>query len=102
MIKCKQESLKIEQYCIENDVSVDTSCTHYGIKRRYYTCWKTQLNLLPDGVVLNVWKTHSSQPGQLLPVTDWLLWHFFEFCEQGIVVSSHIVCRKVSDLCHDF
>ena len=33
IIKCKHEScLKIEQYCIENNLSVEASCKHYGIQ----------------------------------------------------------------------
>ena len=92
MIKCKQEKcLQIEQYCIENNFSLEVSCKHYGIKKRYYTHLKTQLNLLPDGVVLNVWNIHFGKLGSLLPITDELLWHVFELCEQGIVVSSCIV-----------
>ena len=38
MIKYKQEiCLKIEQDFIENNVSVETSYYHYGIRRKYYT-----------------------------------------------------------------
>ena len=60
MVKCKQERcLTIEQYCIENNVSVEASCQHYGIKMSYYTCCKMQLKLLPNGVVSNVQKIHS-------------------------------------------
>ena len=60
MIKYKGEScLKIEQYCIENNFSVEALCRHYGIERRYYTCWKMQLNELPDGVVSNRHKLWS-------------------------------------------
>ena len=87
---------------MENKVSVEASCKHYVIKRRYYTCWKMQLNLLHDGVVSNVQKFHSGQSGSLLPITNELLQHVFELHEQGIDVMYHIVCGKASDLCHDF
>ena len=61
-----------------------------------------QLNLLPDGVVLNARKIHSGQPGTLLPITNEILWYVFELHEQGIVVTSCILCCKESYLCHDF
>ena len=35
----------------------------------------------------------------LLQFTDELLWHVFELHEQGVLVSSHIVCCKASDFC---
>ena len=45
-----------------------------------------QLDLLLDGVVLNVQKIHSGQRGTLLLITDELLWHVLEPHEQGIIV----------------
>ena len=74
------------------------SCKHYGIERRYHTL-EGAAELLLDGVLWNVQKIHAGRPGSLLPITNELLWHGFELHEQGIV---RIVCRKASDLCHDF
>ena len=73
-ISCKQENcLKIGQCCIKNNISLEASCKHYGVRKRYYTCWKMQLILLPDDIVWNVQKIHFSQLGSLLPITDELL-----------------------------
>ena len=98
MIKCKQENcLKIKQYWVENYVFVKASWKYYGIERRYYICWKVQLNLFPDGVVPNVKKINSGWPGWLLPVTDELLLHIFDtswglLCCHILYFTRHLIC----------
>ena len=93
IIKLKLESfLKIQHYCIKNNVSVEAPCWNYGINRRYYIYLMMQLNLLPDCVVSNLLNNHSGQPWSLQPITNELLWYVFVLHEDGIVESSCMVC----------
>ena len=100
---CKHKScLKIEQFCIKNNVLLEASCKYYCVKRRYNTCQKAQLKFAARWCCVKCAKIHAGLPGLLLLITNELLCHVFELCEQELVLSSHIVCCKASDLCCNF
>ena len=98
-IKCNWEScLKIEQCGVENNASLEASCERHGVRRRYYTRRKAQPNSFPDGVVFFVPKIHAGRPGSLLPISDELLRHVFEYVNRGLMchhvsyVARHLIC----------
>ena len=91
-IKYKWQSwLKIEQYYMENNVSVETLCQHYVTNRRYYIHWKMQMNLLPDGVTSNVWKLPSGLSGLLLLITNMHVCMLLSYMSKGSCIS-HPIC----------
>ena len=47
-------------------------------------------------------KIHSSRPGLLEPLDNFILRYASELCEQGMVVTAQIVSRRASDLCRIF
>ena len=105
MIKCKPKNcLKLEQYCVKNNVLLEVSCKHYGIKSRYYICWKAQLNLLLDGIVFECAKnpchltwSHCCQLLMSFFVVSLSYMNRGLLCHHVLYVARHLICaaRKI-------
>ena len=81
--------------------SLHEACWQFSIHSWYYHQWKKKLDHVPDGASFNMWKIYSGHPG-LFESLDDLLRNVFELYEQGMLVTTWIVLRRVSDLCWIF
>ena len=102
MLKCKYEMIAKIESCCAFAASLNEAYWEFGIKNQYYCQWKKWLDHVPKNASSNIGKIYSGHLGILMPLNHSLLRYVFELHEQEMIMTTWILSRKASDLCHIF